>query len=84
MVDYKCYLARQFIDKMQQRHTRILINTIDTKVKQQSKQNILVLNLNVVKTSCLLIELLDRIGSNFHMQSVRCSHTRSVIVGFTR
>lgn len=84
MVDYKCYLARQFIDKMQQRHTRILINTIDTKVKQQSKQNILVLNLNVVKTSCLLIELLDRIGSNFHMQSVRCYHTRSVIVGFTR
>ena len=22
MIDYKCYLARQFIDKMQERHTR--------------------------------------------------------------
>lgn len=34
MIDYKCYLARQFVDKMQQRHTRQLINLIDNKAKQ--------------------------------------------------
>ena len=62
MIDYKCYLARQFIDKMQQRPARTLIKSIDTKVKQQTKQNVLVLNLNVVRTSCLLIELLESIG----------------------
>lgn len=33
MIDFKCYLARQFIDKMQQRHCRTLIATIDHKVK---------------------------------------------------
>lgn len=84
MIDFKCYLARQFIDKMQQRHTRQLIQTIDNKVKQQSKQNILVLNLNVAKTACLLIELLQLVAAHFHMQSVRCSHTEVVIKTFTR
>lgn len=83
MIDFKCYLARQFIDQMQQRHTRTLIATIDTKVKQQSKQNILVINLNVIKTSCLLIELLNLIGESFKMTLVRCNHTRDVIVHYT-
>jgi len=84
MIDYKCYLARQFITKMQQRHTRQLISTIDNKVKQQSKQNVLVLNLNVAKTACLLIELLQIVAQNFHMQSVRCSHTQEVIINYTK
>lgn len=84
MVDFKCYLVRQFIDKMQQRHTRQLISTIDNKVKEQSKQNILVLNLNVAKTACLLIELLNLVSLNFHVQSVRCKHTIGVIMNFAR
>ena len=84
MIDFKCYLARQFIDKMQQRHCRTLIATIDHKVKLQSKQNILVLNLNLIKTSCLLIELLDFIAEHFKMTTVRCKHTRDVIINYTK
>lgn len=84
MIDFKCYLARQFIDKMQQRHCRTLIATIDHKVKLQSKQNILVLNLNLIKTSCLLIELLDFIAEHFKMTIVRCKHTRDVIINYTK
>lgn len=84
MIDFKCYLARQFISKMQKRHTNQLITTIDHKVKQQSKQNLLVLNLNVAKTACLLIELLQLVAGSFHMQSVRCKHTQDVIVDYAR
>ena len=50
---------------MQLRHARALLDAIRTKVKTVSKQNILVMNLNVVKTACLLIENMEDIGLKF-------------------
>lgn len=66
MLDFKAYLVRQFLEQMQLRHARALLDAIRVKVKTVSKQNILVMNLNVVKCSCLLIENLADIGQKFN------------------
>ena len=84
MLDYKCYLVRQFTEKMLLRHARNLLDNLQLKIKSQSKQNILVLNLNVVKCSCLLIENLDDIGHKFSQLKVRCDTLRREIVAITR
>ena len=51
---------------MQLSHARALLDAIRTKVKTVSKHNILVMNLNVVKSACLLIENLADIGLKFN------------------
>ena len=65
MIDFKAYLVRQFMEQFKLNNARSLLDAIRQKVKTVSKTNILVLNLNVVKTSCLLIENLYDIGIKF-------------------
>lgn len=84
LLDQKCYLVRQFINKMLLRHAKNLLDNLALKVAQQSKQNILVLNFNPVKCSCLLIEILDDIGHKFSQLDVRCQTLRKDIVEITR
>ena len=84
LLDYKCYLVRQFTEKMLLRHARHLLDNLQIKIKTQSKQNILVLNLNVVKCACLLVENLDDIGHKFSQLEVRCQTLRKEIVAITR
>lgn len=69
---------------MQLRHARALLDAIRTKVKTVSKQNILVMNLNVVKTACLLIENMEDIGLKFKQLRVRCSNIRQEIIDLTK
>lgn len=40
--------------------------------------------MNVVKTTCLLIELLNLISYNFQSQGVRCKHTQEIVKGYCR
>jgi hypothetical protein len=42
------------------------VNTLESKLNQENKYNILVLNLNIVKTACLIIELVEQVGSRFY------------------
>ena len=49
-----------------------------------SKQNILVMNLNVVKCSCLLIENLADLAQKFNQLQVRCQNLRKDIITVTR
>jgi hypothetical protein len=37
MLDYKCYLVRQFTEKMQLRHAKMFLDNVQLKVKNQSK-----------------------------------------------
>mmetsp|Transcript_2117 Transcript_2117/g.2959 ORF Transcript_2117/g.2959 Transcript_2117/m.2959 type:complete len:155 (+) Transcript_2117:537-1001(+) len=69
---------------MQLRHARALLDAIRTKVKAVSKHNILVMNLNVVKSSCLLIENLSDIGLKFNQLQVRCKNLRQEIIKLTK
>jgi len=84
MIDFKAYLVRQFTEQMQLRHARTLLDAIRNKVKTVSKQNILVMNLNVLKTACLLIENLAEIGLKFNLLQVRCTNLRNDIIQVTR
>jgi len=62
MLEFKCYLVRQFAERMQIRHSRRLLDTLDMKLAVKNKQNILVLNLNIVKGACLVVEMLEVVG----------------------
>jgi hypothetical protein len=41
------------------------------RLQTKGKTNILVLNLNVVKTACLLIEMMEVVGQKFQFLQVR-------------
>lgn len=64
-IEFKCYLVRQFSERMLQRHARRLLDTLDIRLSQKSKSNLLVINLNVVKAACLIIEMMEVISSKF-------------------
>ena len=49
-------------------------------MKNQSRSNILILTLNVIKSSCLLIELLERVRKNFGYLDRRITEIRQSIV----
>lgn len=63
MIEYKTFLLRQYLHSFVLRHSKLFLDTLDAKLQQENKFSILVLNLNVVKTSCLLIELLEMVAS---------------------
>jgi hypothetical protein len=50
---------------MLQRHARRLLDTLDMKIQVKDKNNLLVLNLNIVKGACLVIEMMETLGSKF-------------------
>lgn len=49
------------------------------KIEIPNKFNILVTNFNVLKTGCLLIELLSEVGDKFDQLKVRCQTMREKI-----
>jgi len=65
MIEYKCFLLREYLDHFQLRHARSLLDYIYKKIEIPNKFNILVNNFNVLKTGCLLIELLAEVGDKF-------------------
>lgn len=56
-----------------------MLDYIDKKIIVPSKFNILVSNFNVVKTGCLLIEVLALVGQKFEQLKVRCDTIREKI-----
>jgi len=58
-------LIREYMEHFQLRHARTLLDHIDKRVTIPNRQNILVTNFNVVKTGCLLIEVLEIVADKF-------------------
>ena len=56
-----------------------MVDALDQKLHQENKFNFLVLNFNIVKTSCLLIELLDNVATRFEQLRVRSQSLRQRI-----
>lgn len=56
------------------------MEAIEKGVTSKSRSNILILTLNVVKSSCLLIELLERVRDNFGFLDRRIAEVRKEIV----
>lgn len=56
------------------------LETIEHRVNDSSKANILILTLNVIKASCLLIELIEKVKSQFSFLSRRVFEIRAKLV----
>lgn len=79
MINEKSYLIREFMEKFNLRNARVLLDNVDRLSGFANKQNILVTNFNVVRTGCLLIEILELIGVQFEQLSIRCQSIRQRI-----
>lgn len=79
MLQYKCFLVREFMHLFQLKHARTLLDHIDQKIQIPNKFNILVSNFNVVLSACLLIELLGLVEDKFEQLKVRCDTIRARI-----
>ena len=53
-------------------------------MKSKSRSNILILTLNVIKSSCLLIELIERVRSQFGFLDRRIEEIRQLILKIAR
>jgi len=80
MLEAKSYLLKRFVAKMKYEQAIQFLESIEKGVKNQSRGNILILTLNVIKISCLLIELLEMVRNNFGFLDRRISEIRQVIV----
>lgn len=61
----------------------IFVETIEERIKDHSRGNILVHTLNIVKSACLLIELLNKVKSNFGFMSRQIHETINQITKIT-
>jgi len=65
MLEAKAFLLKRFINKMKFDQAMQFLEAIEKGVKNKSRGNILIMTLNVVKSSCLLVELLELVKDNF-------------------
>ena len=76
MLESKAYLLKRFIKHMKYEQAIKFLEAIEKGVTTKSRGNILILTLNVVKSSCLLIELLERVRDSFGFLDRRISEIR--------
>ena len=84
MLESKVYLLKRFIARMNYEQAVTFLEAIEKGVKNQSRGNMLILTLNVVKSSCLLIELLEMVRESFGFFDRRIDEIRSAIVNIAR
>ena len=65
MLECKAFLLKRFIKDMSYEQAVEFLTAIEEGVTTKSRGNILILTLNVVKSSCLLIELIERVRQQF-------------------
>lgn len=80
MIDYKLYLVRSHLDLLKLSQSKKLLDFLERKVRNETKNNILVHNFNVVRSACQIIEVLHLISQNTESLKVRCLKLREEIV----
>jgi hypothetical protein len=65
MLEAKCFLLKRFMNKMNFEQANKFLEYVEASVFDSSKGNVLILTLNVIKASCLLIELLEKVYKRF-------------------
>ena len=61
LLDAKCFLIKKFFGKLKFDQATKMLEAIEHRVNDSSKGNILLLTLNVIKATCLLIEVIELI-----------------------
>lgn len=80
MIEAKGFLLKRFMSKMTYEQAIKFLEAVEARVLDSSKSNILILTLNVVKASCQLIELLEKVKSSFSFLSRRVVEVRSRLI----
>ena len=84
MLESKAYLMKRYISKMSYEQATTFLTAIEKSVQNKSRGNILLLTLNVVKASCLLIELLEYVRKSFGFLDRRINEIRQEIVSVAK
>ena len=84
MLEAKAFLMKRFIKYMTFEQAIKFLEAVEQGVTTKSRGNILILTLNVVKASCLLIEMLEMVRSNFGFLDRRIFEIRNRIVQIAR
>jgi len=64
-LEAKCYLTKKLIKKLKYEQANQLLAIIEARVNDSSKGNILIITLNVIKATCQLIELIEKVKHQF-------------------
>jgi hypothetical protein len=80
MLEAKTFLLKRFIHKMNYDQAIQFITAIERGVKNNSRGNLLIITLNVIKSSCLLIELLSMVQDQFGFLERRITEIRNDII----
>lgn len=84
MLEAKTYLLKRFVKHMNYKQASDFLEAIEKSVTNQSRGNLLILSLNVIKSSCLLIELLEMVRDQFSFLERRIDEIRNVISGIAK
>ncbi|CDW87773.1 transient receptor potential cation subfamily member 4 [Stylonychia lemnae] len=80
LLEAKCFLLTRFINKMNFEQANKFLEAVDQRVSDSSKGNILILTLNAIKATCLLIELIEKVKSQFGFLSRRVFEVRQKLI----
>lgn len=84
MLEAKSFLLKRFVAEMSYDQAIQFIEAIEKGVKNNSRGNLLILTLNVIKSSCLLIELLALVQGQFGFLERRIQEIRKDILAIAK
>jgi len=84
MLEAKTFLLKRFISKMNYDQASKFLEAIEKGVLNKSRGNLLILTLNVIKSSCLLIELLEMVRENFGYLDRRINEVKQIIIDIAK
>jgi len=64
MIEAKSFLLKRFTSKMNYEQSINFLEAVESRIFDSSKGNILVVTLNVIKSSCLIIEFWKKLRIN--------------------
>jgi hypothetical protein len=79
-LEAKCYLLMKFMKNMSYDQANKLLAAIEERVNDSSKGNILIITLNVIKATCILVEVIEKVKRNFNFLERRVYEVRMRLV----
>ena len=79
-LEAKCFLMKKLIKKLKYEQANHLLAIIEERVNDSSKGNILIITLNVIKATCQLIELIEKVKHQFAFMERRVQEVRMRLV----
>jgi len=80
MLESKSYILKRYITKMTYEQATSFLDAVEKGVKNTSRGNILILSLNVIKSACLLIELLEKVREQYTFLERRIEEIKNAII----